>query len=82
MDVQSECGSHIVLATNLGDFKLDTTHLWHDGGRVEVMGTFAKGRKLQTASLTAFYDDVEKIEFQCSQVWLEETGMYACMSYI
>ena len=38
IDVTTECGSYVLLTTNLGEFKLDTTHLWHNGGKVEVVG--------------------------------------------
>ena len=74
IDVTMECGSYVSLSTNLGEFKLDTTHLWHNGGKVEVIGTFAKGRKLSASSLIAFYEDVADIEFECTLSWQEQDG--------
>merc|ERR1711981_696463 len=43
IDVTMECGSYVLLSTNLGDFKLDTTHLWLNGVRVQADGTFGSG---------------------------------------
>jgi len=69
IDVSFECGSYVLLSTNIGEFKLDTTHLYHNGGKVEVVGSFAKGRKLKAVDLVAFYDDVADIKFECNLVW-------------
>ena len=74
IDVTTECGSYVLLTTNLGEFKLDTTHLWHNGGKVEVVGAFTKGRKLKALDLEAFYDDVADMEFECKLVWQQEEG--------
>ena len=74
IDVTMECGSYVSLSTNLGEFKLDTTHLWHNGGTVEVIGTFTKGRKLSVKNLLAFYEDVDNIEFECTVSWEKKEG--------
>ena len=40
-----ECGSYVVLDTNLGEFKLDSNHLWHlslmtrDGSMSKILAT-------------------------------------------
>jgi len=70
IDVTAQCGSTVLLVTNLGEFKLDATHLWYHGGVVDVMGIFAKGRKLSADTLIAFYDDVEEMEFECFTEWM------------
>ena len=82
IDVTMECGSFVLLTTNLGEFKLDTTHLWHNGGKVEVVGAFTKGRKLQAADLVAFYEDVADLEFECKLVWQEQEGAYSPHGFV
>ena len=79
IDVTMECGSYVLLDTNLGEFKLDTTHLWHNGGKVEVTGTFTRGRKLRAIDLVAFYEDVAEIEFECTLIWQKEEGVCVCV---
>lgn len=73
-DVTMECGSYVLLSTNIGEFKLDTTHIWLNGVRVQAdgsfgLGSFAKGRKLKAIDLLAFYDEVDDIEFECTLSW-------------
>ena len=78
IDVTMECGNYVLLDTNLGQFKLDTTHLWHNGGKVEVTGTFTNvfgRRKLKAIDLVAFYEDVAEIEFECTLSWQNEEGV-------
>ena len=78
-DVTMECGSYVLLSTTIGEFKLDTTHIWLNGVRVRAdgsfgLGSFAKGRKLKTIDLTAFYDEVDDIKFECTLSWNDVEG--------
>jgi hypothetical protein len=70
IDVTAQCGSTVALQTNLGEFMLDSTHLWYHGGAVEVLGIFSTGRKLSADNLVAFYEDLEDIEFECFTEWM------------
>ena len=89
-DVTMECGSYVLLSTTIGEFKLDTTHIWLNGVRVQAdgsfgLGSFAKGRKLKAIDLLAFYDEVDDIKFECTLSWNDVEGqclasMQGCVS--